>query len=58
LQTSINIASILGLMPMTGVPLPFISYGGSSYFILSFAFSMCLKLEREEGKRNEVPQTT
>jgi cell division protein FtsW len=58
LQTSINIASILGLMPMTGVPLPFISYGGSSYFILSFAFSLCLKLEREEGILNEVPQTT
>lgn len=58
LQTSINIASILGLMPMTGVPLPFISYGGSSYFILSFAFSLCLKLEREEGILNEVPQTS
>lgn len=43
---------------MTGVPLPFISYGGSSYFILSFAFSLCLKLEREEGILNEVPQTT
>lgn len=46
LQTSINIASILGLMPMTGVPLPFISYGGSSYLILSFALGICLKLER------------
>jgi len=56
LQTSINIASILGLMPMTGVPLPFISYGGSSYFILTFAFSLCLKLEREEEKFYEIPQ--
>ena len=54
LQTSINIASILGLMPMTGVPLPFISYGGSSYFILSFAFGICLKLERRGA--NEVIQ--
>ena len=59
LQTSINIASILGLMPMTGVPLPFISYGGSSYFILSFAFGICLKLERGRKpmkyfKRHEV----
>lgn len=57
LQTSINIASILGLMPMTGVPLPFISYGGSSYFILSFAFGICLKLERGR-EANEVLQTT
>lgn len=57
MQTSINIASILGLMPMTGVPLPFISYGGSSYFILSFAFGMCIKLAREEGDQYAVLQT-
>ncbi|MFU0788006.1 MAG: Cell division protein FtsW [Enterococcus gilvus] len=42
LQTSINIASILGLIPMTGVPLPFISYGGTSYLVLSAALGVCL----------------
>lgn len=57
MQTSINIASILGLMPMTGVPLPFISYGGSSYFILSFAFGLCMKLLREEGQSDAILQT-
>ncbi|WP_430609198.1 FtsW/RodA/SpoVE family cell cycle protein [Enterococcus sp. DIV0876] len=57
IQTSINIASILGLMPMTGVPLPFISYGGSSYFILSFAFGLCMKLLREEGQSDAILQT-
>ncbi|MFA5098939.1 MAG: putative peptidoglycan glycosyltransferase FtsW [Candidatus Paceibacterota bacterium] len=30
IQTFINIAAISGLMPLTGVPLPFISYGGTS----------------------------
>lgn len=29
-QTLINLGSILALMPLTGVPLPFISYGGSA----------------------------
>ncbi len=29
-QSMVNIASILGLMPLTGLPLPFISYGGTS----------------------------
>jgi cell division protein FtsW len=33
-QTFINLAAIVGLTPLTGIPLPFISYGGSS--LLSF----------------------
>ena len=30
IQTFIHIAAISGLIPLTGVPLPFISYGGTS----------------------------
>ncbi|MFA5358908.1 MAG: putative lipid II flippase FtsW [Patescibacteria group bacterium] len=30
LQSFVNIASMLSLMPMTGVPLPFVSYGGTA----------------------------
>lgn len=33
IQSIIHIASISGSMPMTGVPLPFISYGGSSLVV-------------------------
>ncbi len=29
-QSFINIGSVIGLMPMTGVPLPFVSYGGTA----------------------------
>src|SRR3712207_8902678 len=29
-QFTINIAAMLSLVPLTGIPLPFISYGGSS----------------------------
>ncbi|MGG5357726.1 MULTISPECIES: FtsW/RodA/SpoVE family cell cycle protein [unclassified Enterococcus] len=52
LQTSINIASIVGLIPMTGVPLPFISYGGSSYLILSFILGICLRFSNSEKEKS------
>ncbi len=32
-QTFVNLASIVGIIPLTGVPLPFISYGGSALVI-------------------------
>ena len=31
-QTFVNIGMTLGIMPVTGLPLPFMSYGGSSMF--------------------------
>lgn len=40
LQITVNIGMNMGLVPITGVTLPFISYGGSS--IVSFAFSFGL----------------
>ena len=40
LQTFENIGMAMGLMPMTGVPLPFISYGGSSMFATLIGFGL------------------
>jgi rod shape determining protein RodA len=40
LQTFENIGMAMGLMPMTGVPLPFISYGGSSMFATLVGFGL------------------
>lgn len=39
-QTFENIGMAMGLMPMTGVPLPFISYGGSSMFATLIGFGL------------------
>ena len=39
-QTFENIGMTLGLMPMTGVPLPFLSYGGSSMFATLIGFGL------------------
>jgi cell division protein FtsW len=32
-QASVNLAAVLGLAPLTGIPLPFVSYGGSSLIV-------------------------
>ncbi|MBE6070746.1 MAG: stage V sporulation protein E [Clostridium butyricum] len=50
-QSLINIAVVTGSMPVTGVPLPFISYGGSSLVINMTAMGILLNISRQmEGK--------
>jgi cell division protein FtsW len=46
IQTIINIGSMLGIMPMTGVTLPFISYGGSSLMVLMAAVGIMLNISK------------
>lgn len=43
-QAFINIGSILGLTPLTGIPLPFISYGGSALVSMLFACGILLNI--------------
>lgn len=44
-QTLINVAAIAVLIPLTGIPLPFISYGGSSLSMLLLAIGLVLNVE-------------
>ncbi len=46
LQAFINLSAILGLIPLTGVPLPFISYGGSSLVISLAAVGILLNISK------------
>ena len=41
-QAFINIAAISGLIPLTGIPLPFISFGGTSLAVLMAAVGVLL----------------
>ncbi|GAA5154355.1 rod shape-determining protein RodA [Nocardioides marinquilinus] len=41
-----NIGMCLGIMPVTGVPLPFVSYGGSSMFASMLAVGLLLNISR------------
>lgn len=47
-QTAINLSAMVALMPLTGVPLPFISYGGSSLIIILAAVGILMNVSREE----------
>ena len=45
-QTFLNIGMTMGLLPITGVPLPFISYGGSSLLACFMAIGICFAILR------------
>lgn len=46
----INIGMTIGLMPVIGIPLPFISYGGSSLWAFSILLFIFIALDRQEKK--------
>jgi len=50
-QAFINIGSMLNLLPLTGVPLPFISYGGSSLIVLLGAVGIMLNISKSTGEK-------
>jgi rod shape determining protein RodA len=45
-QTFMNIGVTMGLLPVTGVPLPFVSYGGSALLSCFMAIGVCLSISR------------
>lgn len=50
---AINLLGIMGLMPMTGVPLPFMSYGGSFTICLIAALTIVQRVSVENGMLKE-----
>ena len=45
-QTIMNLAVVVGLIPVTGVTLPFLSYGGSSLLITMLEIGIILSLTK------------
>ncbi len=56
LHIVINLMGIFGLMPMTGVPLPFMSYGGSFTICLIAALTIVQRVSIENGLCKEKPE--
>ncbi len=49
-----NLAMTVGLMPITGIPLPFISYGGSNLLTNVIGISLVLNVDKNRGQMNPV----
>ena len=47
-QAVINIGAVIGVLPVTGIPLPFISFGGSSLFITMAAVGILINIAAHE----------
>ena len=46
-QSLINIAAVVALVPLTGIPLPLVSYGGSSLITIMFALGLVQNVHRQ-----------
>lgn len=51
LHVAINLAGVMGLMPLTGVPLPFLSYGGSYTISLMVALGIAQRIAIESNNK-------
>ena len=51
IQTFINLSAMVALIPLTGLPLPFISYGGSSMVVSLVGIGILLNISRQASKR-------
>ena len=53
IQTFVNIGSMIGIMPLTGIPLPFISYGRSSLLCTLFGVGIILNISQ---RKKNIPK--
>jgi len=57
LHVIINLFGVMGLAPLTGVPLPFLSYGGSFTLSLFIGLAFVQRVEIENNKQKKLKKT-
>jgi cell division protein FtsW len=65
-QAAVNVWAVVGIAPLTGIPLPFLSYGGSSLVVLLASVGILLNIAqrgnaatasvRDRGRRDSGPR--
>ena len=58
IQAMINIGGVTGAIPLTGVPLPFISYGGSSLLICMTSMGILLSVSRDVNRQKNAQSSS
>lgn len=53
LQAVVNMSVVIGISPTTGIPLPFISYGGTSLVVMLYAVGILLNISSNIGGKFE-----
>lgn len=48
----VNLMMVMGLAPVVGIPLPFMSYGGSSMMTIMLCIGMIMSIDRERKRMN------
>jgi cell division protein FtsW len=51
IQATVNFFAVLGVLPLTGVPLPFISYGNSNLVVLLAGMGILINVSRQSAAR-------
>jgi cell division protein FtsW len=54
-QAALNLAAVVGLAPLTGIPLPLVSYGGTSIVVVLASVGILLNIGRSDGLELAVP---
>jgi len=49
-QLMVNVGMVLGVMPITGIPLPFITHGGASLISTALALGLLQSIAMRQGR--------
>ena len=52
----VNMGMVSGILPVVGVPLPFVSYGGTAMVTLGLALGVLMSVARSQNQPSQAPQ--
>jgi cell division protein FtsW len=53
-QAFVNIGGMIGVLPLTGIPLPFVSQGGTALLITLIEVGIVMNVSRSSSSKNKI----